>query len=56
MKPDLIWRYRFLGTVFSIIGLLIMGQMVRFQFDRDQAQNRGNYTKVVIELIIQRVV
>jgi cell division protein FtsI/penicillin-binding protein 2 len=46
MKPDLIWRYRFLGTFFSIIGFVIIGQMIRFQFDRDQAQKMAEQGKL----------
>lgn len=33
MKPEHMWRYRFLGTLFSLLGVLILLQLTYFQFD-----------------------
>lgn len=37
MNPEHSWRYTLLGTFFSLIGILIVGQLVRFQTNSQQA-------------------
>jgi cell division protein FtsI/penicillin-binding protein 2 len=38
MNKELIWRLRMLGTTFSMISLLVIGQLVRVQFDVKQGE------------------
>jgi cell division protein FtsI/penicillin-binding protein 2 len=37
MNPEHSWRYTLIGTFFSLIGILIVGQLVRFQTNPQQA-------------------
>jgi len=37
MNPEHSWRYTLLGTFFTLIGILIVGQLVRFQTNSQQA-------------------
>jgi cell division protein FtsI/penicillin-binding protein 2 len=36
LKPEHIWRFRFLGTLFSLLAVLIVIQLAHFQFDAQE--------------------
>jgi cell division protein FtsI/penicillin-binding protein 2 len=45
MKPEHVWRYTLLGTVFSILAVFIMWQTIRIQLDKEKVQrfiDQGN--------------
>ena len=45
MKPDHIWRYTLLGTVFSVLAVFILWQTIRIQLDKESVQrfiDQGN--------------
>ena len=45
MKPEHIWRYTLLGTVFSVLAVFILWQTIRIQLDKESVQrfiDQGN--------------
>lgn len=38
MKMEHVWRFRLVGTIFTVLSFLVVGQLIRFQFDQVNAQ------------------